>query len=51
MRNNGKGVAVDDAGTGLKLCSIFSKSFTVETTCEESGMLFKQVQYITIITN
>ena len=30
-------------GYGAKLCNIFSKEFTVETACKESGRMFKQV--------
>ena len=31
-------------GYGAKLCNIFSRRFTVETACKESGKKFKQVQ-------
>lgn len=30
-------------GYGAKLCNIFSKQFTVETSCKEYGKAFKQV--------
>ena len=30
-------------GYGAKLCNIFSSEFTIETSCKESGRMFKQV--------
>ena len=30
-------------GYGAKLCNIFSTEFTIETSCKESGRMFKQV--------
>ena len=33
-------------GYGAKLCNIFSKKFTVETSCKSSKKAFKQVEII-----
>ena len=30
-------------GYGAKLCNIFSTEFTIETSCKESGRMFRQV--------
>lgn len=37
-------------GYGAKLCNIFSKEFTVETSSKEYGKAFKQVSSLLILT-